>query len=226
MVLMTRRVRANIQEQGKVAEALFSRVSGVGASEAAERAFEVAQDHLYHRKLNKFLLIAALGILVGIAGSSLALWQLRFAGVLSEQAAQFWLLCLVISGGIVLVAALTAAGSVLEAFGVMRLAIAKKDNDVLEAIRDRYEFAQHCELFYDLLKDANSKKRAPSNDVIVSSFDLVIHGDGRREFQGSKTWEQLEPRWRATGVDANVLRRFRAFLRQKSEDEQMREANA
>ena len=213
-----------IRQSGKAAHMLFTRVSGIGASQLAERAFAVAQDHAYHRGIARLLRGSAAGIFAGVIGICIALWQLRFGGILSPQAAQFWLLCLVLSGGVAGVALLTAAGSLIEQFAIVRLAIARKENDVLEAIQERYELFEQCEAFYDLLEEVGSKKQEPlGNEIVRESLGLIIrHTQREAEFRRGRpvTWDQLEPRWRALGASVGLLRRFRGFHDPNNSDEE------
>jgi hypothetical protein len=155
---------------------------------------------------------------------AVAFWQLRFAASLSSQAAYFWLLCLVLGGGLAGVALLTAVGSSTERFAITRLAFARKENDLFEAVRESYEIREQCQALRQLVQEASANRQPVANDIVLDSLHLIISRDSHRY-----EIRELEARWKAIGASdilVNLLRRSRDTLEEDDERNRYKQAPA
>lgn len=203
---------------------------GLGASQLAERALAAVQDSNYRKRLERQLRRVGIAVLIAVLGLGVSLWQLLHSGAtLSVQASQFWLLCLVLAGGLLGVAFLSGAGLLTTNFAMKRLALAKKDFDVFEATRQSEQMRGGVEVVCTLIQEIN-KEGNHELEVIVNSLSFILQAQGgeyQRWMDGNRAKpagvispsggemlrkQSIITQWRNMGVSDNELERLGAAI--------------
>jgi hypothetical protein len=183
--------------------------SGIDATRFAERALALCRDVNYQKDVTSQLRRGGWAILLGVIGVAVSLWQLRFGVALSEQAAQFWLLCLVLAGGLTGVAFLVAAGSLAEQFAATRMAIVRKENDEFEAVEESAELFGYLQTTYTLWQGARMQKGSAEDAVLGSTLRFIIdQHQGGAVFTSAEReaiWREIEMGWSTLGVNKEQL---------------------
>jgi hypothetical protein len=130
---------------------------------------------------------------------------------LSNQASQFWFLCLVLSGGLFSVAVLALASSLTAHFSMQRLALSGKDLEVLEATREKEEVLLQIQTLVALIEEARVNRREPDCELLEQSLPFICRADTLQETsEYSIIWKSIAERWRAKGVSSEKLDALRA----------------
>jgi hypothetical protein len=181
------------------------RAQGLSASELAEHVTMILQNEPYRRQLKWQMRLGVSALLIGTAGALLSVWLLLRLP-LSNQAAQFWFLCLILSAGLFCVAVLTLASSFTTHLAMQRLALGNKDIEVFEATREKEEVLLQIQALVALIEEARTNHREPDYELLEQSLQFICRADSLPEMsEYPTTWKSIAERWKAKGVSSEKL---------------------
>jgi hypothetical protein len=175
-------------------------------SALAERALQALQNEGYKSGLSRHTRLGVGALLVAFCGVLVSVWML-LRPVSSPQEAQFWLLCLILSGGVFGVAALTLAGSLLSHWAMQRLAVGQKDLEVYEVTRELELVFLGIETLASVAAYARAKHQLLDANLVEYSLQCIRSVDRAAPDRGYFTKELLD-QWKAAGASSEKLSRI------------------
>jgi hypothetical protein len=177
-------------------------------SELAERAAGALQSAEYHADLKRHTKLAVAALLVGLCGSVVSIWLL-LSPAASSQAAQFWLLCLILSAGVFSVAALTLVGSLSAHLSMQRLALGNKDAELFEITREVEELLSEINALASLVGEVGAKREMVDYRLVEYSLRCIARPPTEQKAADhSQKMRSLLDRWRALGASPENLESF------------------
>lgn len=142
--------------------------AGLAETELAERLGLVVFDKAYDRRFRNHVWFVVAAVCIGLLGAIASVLVLR-SPTLGPQAVQFWLLCFVLAGGLLVIAIVVFAGSLTTHLAMMRIADLRRDTEASESIAEQAALTARLEAFQDLMQNymkTAREDRGPSDREI------------------------------------------------------------
>lgn len=198
------------------------RPAGLAETKLAERLGLAVLDATYERRFRRHVWFVAAVALVGLLGAVTSFWMLRVP-VLSPQAIEFWLLCLVLGVGLLAIATVVFAGSLTTHMAMVRIAGLRRDTEASESLAEQEALMARLEALKELMLDCakmpgidrdSGKLGKPDkpdtrNELLVSleSIELIVKASDPNESEEdlSSIRTRVAMDWRRLGADQAKL---------------------
>ena len=183
---------------------------GLFTSDVAERAYRITQDGTYRRALAAHVRRSLIGMAVGAVGAAVSYYQLS-QPTDSLQVYQFWLLCLLLGGGLFGVAVLVLIGAAIRHLAMWRLAVGLKDQEAYEAAQDAWQMESRIEVLELLCERATAASWPVEPELLRMSLAFIRESRHPSDDGALRSmWDQVAIGWRAHGITEDVLRNLRS----------------